>query len=160
MKYLQGYPAQIISQAQQLLDEGKLGQYLARKYPEKNPHNSDKALYEFVMTMKNRYMRKSAHLSRICYDKSIRRVDQALGMHMRISRNQGGRLQAKQEIRIAEMFKTAPLGLLEMIVAHELSHLKEADHNKAFYQLCCHMVPDYHQRELDTRLYLHWIESQ
>lgn len=41
-----------------------------------------------------------------------------------------------------------------MIVAHELAHLKEADHNKAFYQLCNHMRPDYHQLEFDLRLYL------
>lgn len=41
-----------------------------------------------------------------------------------------------------------------MIVVHELAHLKEKDHNKAFYSLCCHMEPDYHQLEFDTRLYL------
>ncbi|HAL21836.1 MAG TPA: metal-dependent hydrolase, partial [Stenotrophomonas sp.] len=43
---------------------------------------------------------------------------------------------------------------LRMIVVHELAHLKEADHNKAFYQLCQHMEPDYLQLEFDTRLYL------
>ena len=41
-----------------------------------------------------------------------------------------------------------------MIVAHELAHLREKEHNKAFYQLCEHMVPTYHQLELDLRLYL------
>ncbi|WP_410733789.1 YgjP-like metallopeptidase domain-containing protein [Citrobacter portucalensis] len=25
-----------------------------------------------------------------------------------------------------------------MIVVHELAHLKEKEHDKAFYQLCCH----------------------
>ncbi|EBE8127412.1 TPA_asm: metal-dependent hydrolase, partial [Salmonella enterica subsp. enterica serovar Enteritidis] len=25
---------------------------------------------------------------------------------------------------------------------------------KAFYQLCCHMEPQYHQLEFDTRLWL------
>ena len=52
------------------------------------------------------------------------------------------------------MFRDAPAPFLEMIVAHELAHLKEADHNKAFYQLCQHMEPDYLQLEFDTRLYL------
>jgi predicted metal-dependent hydrolase len=47
-----------------------------------------------------------------------------------------------------------------MIAVHELSHLREKEHNKAFYQLCCHMEPDYHQLELDTRLWLHWREQQ
>jgi len=43
-----------------------------------------------------------------------------------------------------------------MIVVHELAHLKETEHNKAFYQLCEYMLPDYHQREFDLRLYLTW----
>ena len=43
-----------------------------------------------------------------------------------------------------------------MIVVHELAHLKEKDHNKAFYQLCQHMEPDYHQLEFDLRLWLTW----
>jgi predicted metal-dependent hydrolase len=45
-----------------------------------------------------------------------------------------------------------------MIVVHELAHLKEHDHNKAFYQLCTYMLPDYHQLELDLRVYLTWRE--
>jgi predicted metal-dependent hydrolase len=45
-----------------------------------------------------------------------------------------------------------------MIVVHELAHLKEKQHNKAFYQLCQHMLPDYHQIEFDVRVYLTAIE--
>ena len=30
------------------------------------------------------------------------------------------------------------------------------DHNKAFYQLCQYMLPDYHQLEFDLRVYLTW----
>jgi predicted metal-dependent hydrolase len=37
---------------------------------------------------------------------------------------------------------------------HELAHLKERAHDKAFYQLCTHMAPAYHQHEFDLRLYL------
>ena len=44
------------------------------------------------------------------------------------------------------------------LLVHELAHLKEADHNKAFYQLCTHMEPDYHQLEFDLRLYLTHLE--
>lgn len=47
-----------------------------------------------------------------------------------------------------------------MIVVHELAHLKEMDHNKAFYQLCEYMAPDYHRLELDLRLYLTWLEYE
>ena len=38
--------------------------------------------------------------------------------------------------------------------AHELAHLREKEHSKAFYQLCTHMEPTYYQLELDLRLYL------
>jgi predicted metal-dependent hydrolase len=48
---------------------------------------------------------------------------------------------------------------LRMIVVHELAHLKEYAHNKAFYQLCTHMEPDYHQLEFDTRLYLTHLDA-
>ncbi len=37
---------------------------------------------------------------------------------------------------------------------HELAHLKEREHDKAFYALCEHMEPHYHQLEFDLRLWL------
>jgi hypothetical protein len=81
-------------------------------------------------------------------------IYQALGIHSFVSRVQGGKLKAKNEIRVGVVFKTAPLEFLRMIIVHELAHLKEKDHNKAFYNLCEHMEPAYHQLELDLRLYL------
>ena len=69
----------------------------------------------------------------------------ALGMHTTISRVQGSRLKAKREIRIAGLFKDAPPEFLKMIAVHELAHLKERAHDKAFYQLCSYMEPGYHQ---------------
>ncbi|MEJ2468576.1 MAG: DUF45 domain-containing protein, partial [Campylobacterales bacterium] len=59
---------------------------------------------------------------------------------------------------IASLFKRVPEPFLNMIVAHELAHLKEREHNKAFYQLCEHMAPGYHQLEFDLRLYLVHLE--
>ena len=47
---------------------------------------------------------------------------------------------------------------LKMITVHELSHLKEKNHNKAFYNLCLSMEPDYHQIEFDLRLYLTHVD--
>ena len=41
-----------------------------------------------------------------------------------------------------------------MIVVHELAHLKELEHDKAFYALCHHMASDYSQLEFDVRLWL------
>ena len=46
-----------------------------------------------------------------------------------------------------------------MIVVHELAHIKEREHDKAFYQLCRHMEPDYHQLEFDLRAYLWHLEA-
>ena len=80
-------------------------------------------------------------------------------MHTYVSRVQGNKLKSKNEIRIGSMFKKAPEALLNMIVVHELAHLKEKNHDKAFYQLCQHMLPNYHQLELMTRIYLTEFES-
>jgi predicted metal-dependent hydrolase len=77
-----------------------------------------------------------------------------LGTHSAVSRVQGTRLKAKREIRISSLFKDAPAALLRMIVVHELAHLREREHDRAFYALCMHMEPDYHQLEFDTRLWL------
>jgi UTP pyrophosphatase len=41
-----------------------------------------------------------------------------------------------------------------MIVVHELAHLKVREHDKAFYALCTHIEPRYHQLEFDLRLWL------
>ncbi len=46
-----------------------------------------------------------------------------------------------------------------MIAVHELAHIKERAHDKAFYKLCEHMQPDYHQLEFDVRLYLTHLEA-
>jgi predicted metal-dependent hydrolase len=67
---------------------------------------------------------------------------------------QGNKLKSKREIRVATLFKDVPIELLRMIVVHELAHIKEREHDKAFYKLCTYMEPQYHQYELDLRLYL------
>jgi predicted metal-dependent hydrolase len=71
---------------------------------------------------------------------------------------QGGKLKSKREIRVASLFKDTPEAFLKMIVVHELAHLRERDHDKAFYQLCTHMEPGYHQLEFEVRLYLTHLE--
>jgi len=68
-------------------------------------------------------------------------------------------MKARKEIRIASLFRDTPPEFLKMIVVHELAHLKETEHNKAFYQLCEYMQPDYHQQELDLRLFLTWRDA-
>lgn len=102
-------------------------------------------------------MRSAPPVSKVIWDNKIKVMKHALGLHTAISRVQGGNLKAKAEIRISTFFRLAPEAFLRMIVVHELAHLKEKEHDKAFYQLCCHMEPDYHQLEFDARL---WMTDQ
>ena len=159
LKYIGAYPAHLQQQVQQLLDENRLADYLAAKYPLAHSVANDSELRDFVMALKNRYMKKTEPLSQIKYDNRIHVVNNALGLHSYVSRVQGDKLKRKNEIRISSVFRKFPEPMLEMIVVHELAHLKEKEHNKNFYQLCVHMLPDYHQLEFDTRLYLTLLES-
>jgi predicted metal-dependent hydrolase len=154
LRYLTGYPPQLLQQVQQLIDEGKLAETLARRYPDRHDVKSDSALYEYVMALKGRYMRNADQLSKVAFDSKLKVITHALGTHTAVSRVQGGKLKAKREIRVASLFREAAPEFLRMIVVHELAHLKEKGHDKAFYQLCTHMEPNYHQYEFDLRLYL------
>jgi len=154
MKYLKGYPKELVEQVKSLNDSGKLASILNKKYPNYHEFNNDKALYNYVIAIKNQFLRKSAPLSKVVYDSKISIKNQALGLHSFVSRVQGKKLKAKNEIRIASEFKNVPEEFFRMIVVHELAHLKEKDHNKAFYKLCRHMEPNYHQYEFDMRAYL------
>jgi predicted metal-dependent hydrolase len=159
LRYLTAYPDQLRQQAAALLDEGRLGALLRSRYP--NPHGlrTDRALYDYVQDLKGDYLRNAEPVAKVAYDSKIHVVQHALGLHTAISRVQGSKLKAKHEIRIASVFRDAPLEFLRMIAVHELAHLKEKQHDKAFYKLCCWMEPHYHQFELDLRLYLTHMEQ-
>ena len=159
LKYLAGYPAALQAQARTLLAQGRLGPMLAAKYPEPHAVRNDGQLYDYVQALKDRHMRKAVPLGKVLYDGKLQVVKHALGTHTTISRVQGAKLKSSREIRIASVFRDAPAEFLKMIVVHELAHLKEAEHDKAFYQLCTHMAPDYHQLEFDLRLYLTQLEA-
>jgi UTP pyrophosphatase len=154
LKYLAGYSEGITGQVLQLISENRLGSFLLKKYPSVHDIRTEKGLYDFAVKIKNGYLRKSEPLSKAIYDGRLNVIQHALGTHTYVSRVQGARLKAKNEIRIASLFRHAPLEFLKMIVVHELAHFKEKDHNKAFYQLCEYMEPAYHQLELDLRIYL------
>lgn len=154
LKYLIGYSENVTNQVRLLISKDKLGETLLKKYPVTHTIRTDKALYAYTVDMKNALLKQSQPLSKVIYDDKIKDLHHALGLHTFISRVQGGKHKAKNEIRVASLFKNVPLEFLRMIVVHELAHLKEKDHNKAFYKLCEHMEPSYHQFELDMRLYL------
>ncbi len=152
--YLNCYSEQVQQQAFALLDANKSEAWLLKKYPEAHKLSSEKALYEYAQEIKNEYMRSSSPISKVIYDDKIHVINNSLGLHTYVSRVQGKKLKAKNEIRISSLFRKAPEAFLRMILVHELAHLREKEHNKSFYNLCCYMEPDYHQLEFELRLYL------
>ncbi|TBV11871.1 M48 family metallopeptidase [Stutzerimonas kirkiae] len=160
LKYLSAYPAQLQEQVRQLIARQRLGEYLHQRYPDRHPIQSDRALYGYVTELKQQYLKSAPNIDKVLFDNRLDLTHRALGLHTAISRVQGGKLKAKKEIRVAALFKEAAPEFLRMIVVHELAHLREAEHNKAFYQLCCHMLPDYHQIEFDLRVYLTWRDLE
>ncbi|QHC98812.1 metal-dependent hydrolase [Pseudomonas sp. R84] len=160
LKYLQAYPAQLQDQVRQLIAEERLGEYLNQRYSGPHDVQSDKALYSYALDLKQEYLRNAPAIDKVLFDNRLDLTHRALGLHTTVSRVQGGKLKAKKEIRIASLFKDAAPDFLKMIVVHELAHFKESDHNKAFYKLCEHMLPGYHQVEFDLRVYLTWRDMQ
>ncbi len=160
LKYISAYPIELQQQVQKLIDEKKLGEFLQSKYPVQHSVANDNDLRDYVMALKNQYLKKSEPLSKIIYDNRIHVVNNALGTHTYASRVQGDKLKRKNEMRISSIFIKAPAPLLQMIVVHELAHLKEKEHNKDFYKLCEHMLPHYHQLEFDARLFLTLLELE
>jgi hypothetical protein len=154
--FLAGYPAALLDQVRAQLAAGSLGAYLDRRYPDAHGIRTDGALYDHAAALKARHMRNAPALNKVAYDGRLQIDQHALGTLTAASRLQGSRLNAKRELRVAACFKHAPAAMLDMIVVHELAHLKERDHNQPFYALCDHMLPGYHQIEFDTRLWLTW----
>jgi predicted metal-dependent hydrolase len=154
LKYLQAYPSSLQEQVRQMIAQDRLGDYLRQRYSQRHDVQSDKALYSYAQGLKQEHLRNAPNIDKVLFDNRLDLTHRALGLHTAISRVQGGKLKAKKEIRIASLFRDADPQFLRMIVVHELAHLKESDHNKAFYQLCEYMQPGYQQLEFDLRLYL------
>jgi UTP pyrophosphatase len=154
LKYLAHYSEGVQTQVRELISENKLGELLRKKYSNTHSIRNDKALFDYVFELKNEYLRNAEPLSKVAFDSKLKVIQHALGTHTTISRVQGNKLKSKREIRVATLFKDVPIELLRMIVVHELAHIKEREHDKAFYKLCTYMEPQYHQYELDLRLYL------
>jgi predicted metal-dependent hydrolase len=159
MKYLSAYPEQTLSQVRQVLDQGRLGDVLLQRYPKAHAIRNDRGLYDYVQELRNVFLRNAAPIDKVAFDSKIHVINHALGLHTSVSRVQGGKLKAKHEIRVATMFREVPLEFLRMIAVHELAHVKEKQHDKAFYKLCTYMEPNYHQYEFDTRLYLTHLDA-
>ena len=159
LKYLTHYPEPLKAQVRVLIAENRLGDVLQKRYSEPNAVRTDRALQEYVLSLKAQHMKSAVTPGKVIFDNHLQVVKHALGTHTQVSRVHGGKLVAKREIRIASVFIDAPAAFLKMIVVHELAHLKQREHDKAFYQLCHHMAPYYAQLEFDLRLYLTHLDQ-
>ncbi len=159
LTYLRGYPQEALDKVAQMLRDNRVGTWLTNRYPQAHGIRTDRALYDHVQELKSQYLRGAEPLSKVAFDSKLQVVQNALGTHTTVSRVQGSKLKSKREIRIAALFKDAPPEFLRMIVVHELAHLRERAHDKAFYQLCTYMESNYHQREFEVRVYLTHLEQ-
>ena len=159
LKYLQAYPQTLQEQVRQMIERDQLGSYLSERYPQRHAVQSDKALYAYAQEIKQEHLRNAPSFDKVLFDNKLDLTHRALGLHTAISRVQGGKLKAKKEIRVASLFKEVPEEFLRMIAVHELAHIKEKDHDKAFYKLCTYMEPHYHQYEFDLRAYLAYRDA-
>ncbi|ATC87052.1 M48 metallopeptidase family protein [Pseudoalteromonas arctica] len=148
-RYFTGYPANIVEQVLSLINNKKLCDYLLKKYPQAHTITSDKLLYSYATELKKQYLKNAPPFGRAAFKKQGDMVTNALGTHT--YRMQGK--TRKHDLAINSDLLRAPEPLLKALVVHELAHFKEKDHNKGFYQLCCHMEPSYHQLELDLRIF-------
>lgn len=154
LKYLSGYPEHLLAPVETLIRNDKLGAWLESKYPEKHSVQNDSALFDYVSELKARYLKNTAAVNKVYFDNKLSVVHRALGLNISKAHMQGNQIKRRREIIIAGIFREAAPEFLRMIVVHELAHLREANHDKAFYQLCTHIEPTYHQLEFDFRLYL------
>ncbi|WP_370678871.1 M48 family metallopeptidase [Comamonas sp. GB3 AK4-5] len=160
LPYLAAYPAALQDQVHSLLAQPQGARdWLLKRHPTPHALRTDKALFGYVDALKSSFLRKAGTLHKVVYDNKLHVVRNALGTHTRRSVVQGSRLNTRHEIRIAALFRQAPEAFLRMITVHELAHLRELEHDKAFYALCTHMEPDYHQYEFEVRLYLSHVEA-
>jgi predicted metal-dependent hydrolase len=159
LRYLQGYPADTLAQVEKMLQQDRVPDWLLAKYPLAHTVRTDRALFDYVQAIKSEYLRSAEPLNKVAFDAKLHIIKNALGTHTAVSRVQGNKLKAKREIRVATLFKTVPDEFLRMITVHELAHLKEPAHDKAFYKLCAHMEPRYHQLEFEVRVYLTHLEA-
>lgn len=157
--YFIGYPEDIQSQVASLIEKNKLTQYFKNKYPNSHTIKSEKALFQYATMLKQQFLKNAPQLNSVKYEKKKDLVLNALGTHTFKRHAHGKKLKAQHHIAIADNLKNAPEALLKVLIVHELAHFKEKDHNKSFYQLCCHMEPEYFQLELDLRLFMVMCEQ-
>ena len=105
LKYLSAYSTELTDKIQTMLDQNSLKTFLLNKYPAPHTIYHDKALREYVLTIKNQYLKKSNPLSQVKFDDKIHVVNNALGLHTYVSRVQGSKLKSKMSYVLVACLK-------------------------------------------------------
>jgi UTP pyrophosphatase len=106
--YLAGYPEDTLARVHELIATNRLAPWLAERYPLSHSVRTDRALYDYTMELKQRFMRSAEPLAKVAFDERLRVLQHALGTHTSVSRVQGGNLKAKREIRVASRSRMWP----------------------------------------------------
>lgn len=106
--YIQHYSLALQEQVRQLQAQNKLEDYFDSRYPRSHAIQTSKALFVYCNDIKQRYMRNVSALAKVTYDSRLTMQQHAFGLNTSISRVQGGKLIAKKEIRISDLFKKIP----------------------------------------------------
>ncbi len=94
--YLNGYPPHVLERVSAMLSEGTLAPWLAQRYPEKHSVQTDKALYDFAIELKQRYLKNAAPLAKVLFDNQMVLAGGTLGTNTFAARVQGGNLKRKK----------------------------------------------------------------
>ncbi|MCG7546990.1 MULTISPECIES: M48 family metallopeptidase [Pseudoalteromonas] len=154
LKYFQHYPDSLQAQVKTLIADEKLQPYFKSKYPLGHQLQNQQALYQYCTALKQRYLKNTPRLNNVSFNKHTDMMKGTLGTHTHKQHRHGQKLKARYDIALNNQLKYAPEAILRALIVHELAHFKHAEHDKAFYNLCCNMEPDYHQLELDLRLFV------
>lgn len=71
LTYLQGYPEQLLSRVRTLINEQRLGDVLAKRYPGTHDYATDKALWQYTQDLKNQFLRNAPPINKVMYDNKI-----------------------------------------------------------------------------------------
>lgn len=71
MKYLTAYSYDVQAQVRILIETQKLGELLLKKYSTTHTIRNDKALFDYVMALKNEFLRGADPLSKVAFDSKL-----------------------------------------------------------------------------------------
>ncbi len=74
-------------------------------------------------------------------------------IHFRKTKRQWGSCSAKNVLSFNTMMMKLPQGVIQYIIVHELAHIKHKHHQKSFWKLVEHYMPDYKQHVTELKKY-------